>query len=234
MASKSEPSKSKLSKSKPSNKRGAEGEKKERAALPFEPGRDHKQSNKANSSAKQSSALKASSQSNKSKASRPNSRSGSKSDGADSGISARAQARVDEIRASNRRKAEAKAEAKRSKQSSSGHKSRDEDGKGGIPAAVSKRMLRRMAVLSLGPIALGVGIFFLSYYLLSQEILEFAPVVVLLTTMGCFGLGVVGLSYGMLSASWDEEPGDLIGMDEFKLNLGRMKDAWRESRQSKI
>ncbi len=94
-------------------------------------------------------------------------------------------------------------------------------------------MLRRMAVLSISPIALGVGIFFLSYYLLSQEIVEFAPVVVLLTTMGCFGLGVVGLSYGMLSASWDEEPGGLIGMDEFKLNLGRMKAAWKESRQSK-
>ncbi len=206
------------------SERGAKGEQKERAALPFEPGRDRKKAKATSSSATSSSAtVKSSEKAHASKA--------SESDKSD-GISARAQARVDDIRASNRKKADAK--AKGSSQSGAAKASRrDSDGRGEIPAAVSKRMLRRMAVLSLTPIAVGVGIFFLSYYLLSQEILEFAPVVVLLTTMGCFGLGVVGLSYGLLSASWDEEPGDLIGMDEFKLNLGRMKDAWKESRQSK-
>lgn len=207
------------------SKRGAENDKQgARAALPFEPGRDRKKS-KTTSKAD-------SSQSDTDSASEKTAKAPKKPDKSESGISARAQARVDEIRASNRKKAEAK--SKRSAQANSGKAShKGADGRGEIPAAVSKRMLRRMAVLSLAPIALGVGIFFLSYYLLSQEILEFAPVVVLLTTMGCFGLGVVGLSYGMLSASWDEEPGGLVGMDEFKLNLGRMKDAWKESRQSK-
>jgi len=210
------------------SERGAKDEKK-RAALPFEPGRDRKKAKAADSSDTSSSATVKSSE--KVNARKATTSKASKSDKRD-GISARAQARVDEIRASNRQKAAAKAE--RSSQSGSTKASRsDSDGRGEIPAVVSKRMLRRMAVLSLTPIAVGVGIFFLSYYLLSQEILEFAPVVVLLTTMGCFGLGVVGLSYGLLSASWDEEPGDLIGMDEFKLNLGRMKDAWKESRQSK-
>ncbi|MBE9063270.1 PAM68 family protein [cf. Phormidesmis sp. LEGE 11477] len=206
--------------------RGAKDDKNgDRSPLPFEPGRDRKKASKADrkafadqSSAKSSGAAK--------------SAKASKSDKTD-GISARAQARVDEIRASNRKKAEAKAAAASRGSGANASSSKKADGQGAIPAAVSKRMLRRMAVLSLSPIALGVGIFFLSYYLLSQEIIEFAPVVVLLTTMGCFGLGVVGLSYGMLSASWDEAPGSLVGMDEFKLNLGRMKDAWKESRQSK-
>lgn len=201
--------------------RGAKDDKGDRAPLPFEPGRDRKKANKARADRLADKADKSSSAARSEKA--------SKSAKSDSGISARAQARVDEIRASNRKKAEEKAKA------SSKPKTRSSraDSQGAIPAAVSKRMLRRMAVLALSPIALGVGIFFLSYYLLSREIVEFAPVVVLLTTMGCFGLGVVGLSYGMLSASWDEEPGSLVGMDEFKLNLGRMKDAWQESRQSK-
>ena len=205
--------------------RGAKDDKGDRAPLPFEPGRDRK---KANKSANKARADRLADKADKS-SSAARSEKASKSAKNDSGISARAQARVDEIRASNRKKAEEKAKA------SSKPKTRSSraDAQGAIPAAVSKRMLRRMAVLALSPIALGVGIFFLSYYLLSREIVEFAPVVVLLTTMGCFGLGVVGLSYGMLSASWDEEPGSLVGMDEFKLNLGRMKDAWQESRQSK-
>ncbi|MEO0770543.1 MAG: PAM68 family protein, partial [Cyanobacteria bacterium J06649_4] len=143
----------------------------------------------------------------------------------ESKISAKAQARVDDIRAANRKRAAAKA---KTSSSTSGA-----DSDGAIPKVVSNRMLRRMAILSMGPIAVGVSIFFIAYYLLSQQIVEFAPVLVLLTTMGCFGLGVVGLTYGMLSASWDEEPGSLVGLDEFKLNLGRMVDAWKESRASK-
>ena len=143
-------------------------------------------------------------------------------------ISDKAQARVDAIRASNRKKAEAKADKKKGGKS----KTRGTDS-GSIPEAVSRRMLRRMAILSLSPIAMGVGIFFLSYYLLSQQIVEFAPVVVLLTTMGCFGLGVLGLTYGVLSASWDDEPGSLIGLDEFKLNFGRVMNARRATKASK-
>ena len=88
-------------------------------------------------------------------------------------------------------------------------------------------MLRRMAFFSGMPVALGVGVFFLSYYLQSREILELAPVAVLLVTMGCFGLGVLGLTYGVLSASWDEAPGGLVGLKEFKLNFGRAVESWR-------
>ena len=213
------------------SKRGTKDEKNgDRPALPFEPGRDRKKTAKSSAKADQPKANK--------QADPAASNQDSKSDKSGSGISARAQARVDEIRASNRKKAAAKAsadpqQADSQQARSSKNRSSAADSKGAIPAAVSKRMLRRMAVLSLSPIALGVSIFFASYYLLSQEIVEFAPVVVLLTTMGCFGLGVVGLSYGMLSASWDEEPGSLVGMSEFKLNLGRMTEAWKESRQSK-
>ncbi len=101
-----------------------------------------------------------------------------------------------------------------------------------IPEVVSRRMFRRMIVFSGTPTALGVAIFFLSYFLLVREILDFPKVFVLLSTLGCFGLGVVGLTYGALSASWDEDRlGSWWGMDEFRTNFGRMSEAWRASRK---
>jgi Photosynthesis affected mutant 68 len=53
-----------------------------------------------------------------------------------------------------------------------------------------------------------------------------------LANMGLFGLGVLGITYGVLSASWDEErSGSLLGVGEFRTNWGRMVGAWRETRQ---
>jgi hypothetical protein len=60
-----------------------------------------------------------------------------------------------------------------------------------------------------------------------NRVVELPSYFVLLATLGCFGLGVVGLTYGVLSASWDEgRPGNLLGLDEFKVNFGRMTSAW--------
>ncbi|MDW8463816.1 MAG: PAM68 family protein [Geminocystis sp.] len=58
---------------------------------------------------------------------------------------------------------------------------------------------------------------------------------VLLVTLGLFGLGVLGLSYGIFSASWDEDRvGSWWGWSEFKLNFGRFVSAWREHRQKAV
>ena len=103
-----------------------------------------------------------------------------------------------------------------------------------IPDVVSKRMLRRMAFFSGLPGALGVSTFFVAYYLLTNEILEFPNSFVLAVSLLFFGLSVLGLSYGVLSASWEEQvDGSLLGTQEFKLNFGRMRGAWREAKQAK-
>ncbi|MDJ0708419.1 MAG: PAM68 family protein [Leptolyngbyaceae cyanobacterium MO_188.B28] len=118
-----------------------------------------------------------------------------------------------------------KSEGKPSKldKAASSKKSGDNKKEEGIPPVVSRRMIRRMAILSGVPTFFGVVVFFLSYYLLVNHLLELPTVVVFLTTIGCFGLGVVGISYGVLSASWDEEEtGSLLGWSEFTLNLGRL------------
>jgi hypothetical protein len=96
-----------------------------------------------------------------------------------------------------------------------------------IPEEVSGRMLRRMLVFSGVPTVLGILTFFVSYYLVVNRMVELPSYFVLLITLGCFGLGVVGLTYGVLSASWDEgRLGTMLGLDEFQVNFGRMTSAW--------
>ncbi len=101
-----------------------------------------------------------------------------------------------------------------------------------IPEVVSKRMVRRMALFSGIPTGLGIISFFVFYWIVSRDVLELPTTAVLLVTLGCFGLGVIGLSYGLLSASWEEERiGSWLGWEEFGINFDRMTAAWRESRQ---
>lgn len=102
-----------------------------------------------------------------------------------------------------------------------------------IPEVVSKRMIRRMALFCGIPTGLGVSTFFASYLIVTNDLFKLPPTAVLLVSLGCFGLGVVGLSYGVLSASWDEEsPGSALGWSEFRLNFGRMTEAWRSAKKS--
>lgn len=103
-----------------------------------------------------------------------------------------------------------------------------------IPEVVSKRMVRRMALLCGVPTSIGLLAFPLSYLVVSQEWFELPVAAVLITTLGLFGLGTIGLSYGVLSASWDEEQlGSKLGWSEFKLNFGRLVEAWRSQRRQK-
>ncbi|MCS6782664.1 MAG: PAM68 family protein [Gloeomargarita sp. SKYBB_i_bin120] len=93
----------------------------------------------------------------------------------------------------------------------------------GMPKVVSDRMLRRMAVFCGTPTALGLAAFPTSYLLLQQGIKIPVPVVVVVT-LGLFGLGMVGLSYGILSASWDaDRVGHWLGWQEFRTNWGRLR-----------
>ena len=99
----------------------------------------------------------------------------------------------------------------------------------GIPEVVSRRMIRRMAIFAGVPTFLGMSSFVIAYVLLTQHIAEFPNVVVLLVSLGFFGLGTVGLSYGVLSASWQEETeGSLLGVSEFSVNFRRLVQGLRK------
>ena len=93
-------------------------------------------------------------------------------------------------------------------------------------------MTRRMVFFSGIPTAMGIASFFVFYWLFSQKLVEFPPYLVLFVTAGLFGLGFVGLSYSVFSASWDETiDGSLVGASEFKTNLGRTISAWKNRNQ---
>ena len=104
-----------------------------------------------------------------------------------------------------------------------------------IPKVVSSRMARRMAILCGVPTALGIATFVLSYVIISHGWFKLPGVAVVLVSMGFFGLGVLGLSYGLISASWDEEiEGSLVGWQEFTTNWGRMTSGWRSNKQKNV
>ena len=103
---------------------------------------------------------------------------------------------------------------------------------GAIPEVVSRRMVKRMALFSGIPTGLGMTSFIAFYLVVSRGWLEVPSYAAFAVSLLFFGLGVVGLSYGIFSSSWEETPGDFWGWAEFRLNLGRTLTAWRKSRST--
>jgi Photosynthesis affected mutant 68 len=109
-----------------------------------------------------------------------------------------------------------------------------EKGSGYIPEVVSQRMIRRVLVFCGIPVIMGMLVFIGSYFVIINHWFKVPTTVVLFASMGCLGLSVLGLSYGILSASWEEDrmiSGSLLGWQEFQTNFGRMADAYRASKQ---
>jgi hypothetical protein len=69
--------------------------------------------------------------------------------------------------------------------------------------------------------------FIVSYLVVSKGILDIPPAVTLLTSGGFFLLGLVGLSYGVLSASWEEAPGSLLGFEQIGVNITRLRSSFK-------
>ena len=118
------------------------------------------------------------------------------------------------------------------RKSNTSRSSRPNSNLSAIPDVVSKRMGRRMAVFCGIPSVLGMSSLFIFYWLKVKEVVELPPYLAFAVSFGFLGLGVLGLSYGLFSACWDEDRvGNALGIDEFKVNLGRTKEAWKASRK---
>ncbi|MEM8830163.1 MAG: PAM68 family protein [Cyanobacteria bacterium P01_G01_bin.19] len=119
------------------------------------------------------------------------------------------------------------------KKKASPRNSRKNSNLSAIPDIVSKRMGKRMAVFCGIPSVLGMSSLFIFYWLKIKEVVELPPYLALAVSFGFLGLGVLGLSYGLFSACWDEDrAGTLMGFDEFKVNLERTKEAWKASKKA--
>ena len=101
-----------------------------------------------------------------------------------------------------------------------------------IPKPVANRMARRVAIATGIPSIMGMGVFVGSYFLVSRQIMDVPPGITLLGSGGFFLLGLGGLSYGVLSASWEQDAGSLLGFEHIKPNIQRMRESIRAQKQS--
>jgi hypothetical protein len=86
-------------------------------------------------------------------------------------------------------------------------------------------MIRRIAVTTGVPSLLGMAVFLVSYLVVSRGLADIPPVITLLASGACFLVGLLGLSYGVLSCSWEERPGSLVGFEQFVINVGRLRES---------
>ena len=102
----------------------------------------------------------------------------------------------------------------------------------GIPKYVADRMARRILFTAGIPTILGMSVFVVSYIIVTRNIAEIPPSSTIAISALFFLLGLAGLSFGILSASWDKEPGSFFGIENIPMNIKRAKAAFKPATQN--
>ena len=102
----------------------------------------------------------------------------------------------------------------------------------GIPKYVADRMAKRIFFTAGIPTIMGMSVFVISYIIVTKNIAEIPPSSTIAISALFFLLGLGGLSFGILSASWDKEPGSFFGIENISLNIERAKSAFRPATQN--
>jgi VIT1/CCC1 family predicted Fe2+/Mn2+ transporter len=102
----------------------------------------------------------------------------------------------------------------------------------GIPKYVADRMAKRIFFTAGIPTILGMSVFVVSYIIVTKNIAEIPPSSTIAISALFFLLGLAGLSFGILSASWDKEPGSFFGIENIPMNIQRAKDAFKPATQN--
>ena len=102
----------------------------------------------------------------------------------------------------------------------------------GIPKYVADRMARRIFFTAGIPTIMGMSVFVVSYFIVTRNIAEIPPSSTIAISALFFLLGLGGLSFGILSASWDKEPGSFFGIENIPLNIERAKAAFKPATQN--
>jgi len=104
-----------------------------------------------------------------------------------------------------------------------------------VPDAVANRMITRMALFGGLPVFGGIGVFVWFYLQATKSDNVFQPTAVAAATTVPWVLGLFGIGFGALSASWDEdEPGSALGFAEIQLNVGRLLDGVKRSAKDEM
>ena len=102
----------------------------------------------------------------------------------------------------------------------------------GIPKYVADRMARRIFFTAGIPTIMGMSVFVVSYIIVTKNIAEIPPSSTIAISALFFLLGLAGLSFGILSASWDKEPGSFFGIENIPMNIERAKAAFKPASQN--
>ena len=102
----------------------------------------------------------------------------------------------------------------------------------GIPKYVADRMARRIFFTAGIPTIMGMSVFVVSYIIVTKNIAEIPPSSTIAISALFFLLGLTGLSFGILSASWDKEPGSFFGIENIPMNIERAKAAFKPASQN--
>ena len=102
----------------------------------------------------------------------------------------------------------------------------------GIPKYVADRMARRIFFTAGIPTIMGMSVFVVSYIIVTRNIAEIPPSSPIAISALFFLLGLAGLSFGILSASWDKEPGSFFGIENIPMNIQRAKAAFKPATQN--
>jgi len=104
-----------------------------------------------------------------------------------------------------------------------------------IPEKVAMRMGKRMLPFVGIPLFGGMGSFVAFWYFATYRDLEFQPALVAATTIALLVFGLLGITYSMMSASWDpEREGSALGFDEFGRNVNNLKEGLSRSKENAV
>lgn len=100
-----------------------------------------------------------------------------------------------------------------------------------VPEVVTNRMLKRITYTVGIPFAVGIAFFGLFYYLKAVKKVDIPEWLPLFTSLLTFGSSGAGITYGVLSASWDpKREGSLLGWKEAQLNWPVFWETFRGKR----
>jgi hypothetical protein len=104
-----------------------------------------------------------------------------------------------------------------------------------IPEVVAQRMGKRMLPFVGIPLFGGMGAFVGFWYFATYKNVEFQPALVAFSTIAILAVGLLGITYSVMSASWDEnEEGSFLGTEQFSKNLESIKDGLKRTRENAI
>lgn len=104
-----------------------------------------------------------------------------------------------------------------------------------IPERVAMRMGSRMLPFVGIPLFGTMGAFVAFWYLRVYKNIEFETVSVAFVTIGLLVVGLLGITYSVMSASWDSDrEGSALGVDEFSNNLDSIRAGLKRSKENLI